>query len=88
MLYYEYKQGDLPWKFRKDMVNFMKKRIAMLLSGLLALSLLTFSMTSCLEEGTPEDEDDEDDEEEKKTLQRPRFNFVDLKFGKNYKNQD
>lgn len=33
-------------------------------------------------------DDDEDDEEEKKTLQRPRFNFVDLKFGKNYKNQD
>lgn len=63
MLYYEYNRGAVPWKFRKDMVNFMKKRIAMLLSGLLALSLLTFSMTSCLEEGTPEDDDDEDEKQ-------------------------
>lgn len=36
----------------------MKKRISMFLSALMVLSLLTFSMTSCLEEDTPDDEDD------------------------------
>lgn len=35
----------------------MKKRISMLLSALLALSVLTASMTSCLEETAPDDDD-------------------------------
>lgn len=38
----------------------MKKRISMILSGLLALSLITLSMTGCLEEDIPDDEDDDD----------------------------
>ena len=35
-----------------------------------------------------EDDDGEDEEEEEEIARKPRFTFSELKFGKNYKNQD
>ena len=44
-------------------MNGMKKRISMILSGLLALSMIAFSMTGCLEEewGVEKDDDEQSD---------------------------
>lgn len=41
----------------------MKKRIAMILCGLLALSMIAFTMTGCLEEDGWEEDDEEDDKQ-------------------------
>ena len=39
----------------------MKKRISLFLSALMALSLISFSMTGCLEEDSSDEDEDEDD---------------------------
>jgi len=39
-------------------------------------------------EQTEHSDDDEDEDEDEESIRKPRFNFSDLRFGKNYKNQD
>jgi cell division initiation protein len=49
-----------------------------------------FDITVIREEQTEdfEDDDGEEEEEEEEIARKPRFTFSELKFGKNYKNQD
>ena len=53
----------------------MKKRISMILSGLLALSMIAFSMTGCLEEDW--EAEDEDEEEEQSDGSSPEELYVE-----------